>query len=29
MPLDVWMVALTLFLTLISYLYISALRKLP
>ncbi len=29
MPLDVWIVALILFLTLISYLYISALRKLP
>jgi hypothetical protein len=29
MPLDVWIVVLILFLTLISYLYISALRKLP
>jgi hypothetical protein len=29
MPLDVWIVALILFLTLISYLYVSALRKLP
>jgi hypothetical protein len=29
MPLDIWMVGLTLFLTLVSYVYVAALRKLP
>jgi hypothetical protein len=29
MTLDVWMLGLTLFLTLVSYLYVAALRKLP
>jgi hypothetical protein len=29
MTLDIWMLGLTLFLTLVSYLYVAALRKLP
>ena len=29
MPLDLWMVGLTLLLTVISYVYIALLRKLP
>jgi hypothetical protein len=28
MPLDIWMVALTVFLTLVSYIYVAALRRL-
>lgn len=29
MPLDIWMVGLTLLLTVLSYVYIALLRKLP
>jgi hypothetical protein len=28
MPLDIWMVGLTVFLTLVSYVYVAALRRL-